>query len=188
MNNERQEDPEGGAEPARRAVSIRRAAPGDFALLAQLGERTFRETFEEFNRPEDMSSFLAATYTPERQAKELLDPRLWYFVSEVGAEAVAFALLRSGTVEIGVSGEDPIELARIYVVRAALGEGVGSALMRFCLEEARRMGRRTIWLGVWEHNERALAFYRRWGFVDVGSHVFQVGTDPQIDRVMMRAL
>ena len=58
--------------------------------------------------------------------------------------------------------------------------------MRRCLEEAAARGRRTIWLGVWEHNAQAIAFYRRWGFADVGTTTFLLGKDSQTDRVMTR--
>ena len=54
--------------------------------------------------------------------------------------------------------------------------------------EAAIRGAQTLWLGVWERNPRALAFYGKCGFVDVGEHVFLFGTDPQTDRVMARAL
>ena len=187
MKEDRGED-RGGAVREPRATSIRPATAKDAQLLAELGERTFRETFDEFNRPEDMAAFLAATYTRERQASELANPQLRYFIGELGHQGVGFALLRRGTTDSAVHGDNPIELARIYVVKAAIGSGMGAALMQTCLVEARRLGHRTLWLGVWEQNERALAFYRRWGFVDVGSHIFHVGSDPQVDRVMTRGL
>jgi ribosomal protein S18 acetylase RimI-like enzyme len=65
---------------------------------------------------------------------------------------------------------------------------VGEKLMRELLEEARRSGCQTMWLGVWEHNRRALAFYRKWGFKVVGAHIFQVGDDAQNDLLMARKL
>jgi ribosomal protein S18 acetylase RimI-like enzyme len=60
--------------------------------------------------------------------------------------------------------------------------------MRACVDEARQAGHQTIWLGVWERNGRARAFYRKWDFRAVGEHVFQVGSDPQTDILMERAV
>jgi ribosomal protein S18 acetylase RimI-like enzyme len=81
---------------------------------------------------------------------------------------------------------DPVELRRLYVDRSAIGHGVGAALMRASLEAARSAGRRTLWLGVWERNARAISFYERWQFETVGNHEFQLGSDNQTDLLMAR--
>ena len=64
----------------------------------------------------------------------------------------------------------------------------GEALMRACIDEARRAGHQTIWLSVWERNGRAQAFYRKRDFHEVGEHVFQLGADRQTDILMKREL
>jgi ribosomal protein S18 acetylase RimI-like enzyme len=56
--------------------------------------------------------------------------------------------------------------------------------MRAVLETVRTVGSDRIWLGVWERNGRALAFYRKFGFEVFGDHVFQFGRDPQRDLIM----
>jgi ribosomal protein S18 acetylase RimI-like enzyme len=58
--------------------------------------------------------------------------------------------------------------------------------MRKVESEAFARGGRTLWLGVWERNERAKAFYTKNGFIDVGSHVFMVGREAQTDRILVR--
>jgi GNAT superfamily N-acetyltransferase len=103
-------------------------------------------------------------------------------------EAAAYAQLRSGPVPDCVTGGAPMELWRFYVDRRWHGKGVAQQLMERVKDDARRSGAQTLWLGVWEHNGRARAFYEKCGFVDVGSHLFLFGTDPQTDRVMMVAL
>jgi ribosomal protein S18 acetylase RimI-like enzyme len=157
-------------------------------MLSELGARTFAETFLEHNDPADIAMFLAATYSPAKQAVELLDAANIVLVADVDGVAAGFAMLRAGATPSCVEGDAPIELARLYVAREQLGRGVGEALMSRCLEEARRAGHATLWLGVWERNERAQRFYRRWKLRAVGEHVFQVGSDPQTDIVMCRAL
>jgi len=169
-------------------LSIRRAEPGDAGLLAELGARTFSETFAADNSPEDMAAYLDASFSPARQAAELADPASTFFVAEVGGLAAGYAQLHAGEPAEGVEGDKPVELVRLYVSREWLGRGVGEALMRACVDEARRAGHGTIWLGVWERNGRAQAFYRKWDFRAVGEHVFQLGSDPQTDILMERAL
>ena len=99
---------------------------------------------------------------------------------------VGFAKLSRGRAAGCVSGENPLELCRLYVLPDRLGQGFGGALMRACLDRARDGGHETLWLGVWEHNGRARRFYRGWGFETVGSQVFTVGADDQTDDVMQR--
>jgi GNAT superfamily N-acetyltransferase len=84
-----------------------------------------------------------------------------------------------------VTGPAPIELARFYVDRPWHGHGIAPLLLDACIAEARRRGGKTLWLGVYEHNKRAVRFYEKGGFRDVGSHYFVLGSDKQIDRVMV---
>ena len=168
--------------------SIRRATPSDAILLAELGARTFSETFAADNNPEDMAAYLAASFSPERQAAELSDPLSTFLIAEVEGSAAGYAMVRPGEIPEQVSGERPIELVRLYVAREWQGRGVGPALMQACMDEARRQDFRTVWLGVWEHNHRARAFYSKWNFHEVGAHVFQLGIDPQNDILMERAV
>ena len=167
---------------------IRRARIEDANLLAELGAQTFAETFTEDNTPEDMAAYLAASFSLEKLTAELTDPLSIFFIAEVDGHAGGYAKLHSGKALDGVEGQKPIELVRLYVSRKWLGRGVGQALMQRCVNEARGKGFQTIWLGVWERNDRALAFYRKWNFREVGEHIFQLGSDPQRDILMQRAI
>ena len=171
-----------------RDVNIRRASTGDAESLAELGARTFSETFAEDNSPEDVAAYLAASFSVERLAAELDDPLSVFFVAEVDGRAAGYAKLHPGEAPGEVDGRKAVELVRLYVAQAWLGRGVGPALMRRCIDEAREKGFQTIWLGVWERNRRAQAFYRKWNFHEVGEHIFQLGSDPQRDVVMRRAV
>jgi ribosomal protein S18 acetylase RimI-like enzyme len=97
-------------------------------------------------------------------------------------------MLRSGSAPDSVSGDKPIELVRLYVARESLGYGFGAALMQTSIEESKQRGYKTLWLGVWQHNHRARAFYRKWNFQEVGTHLFQLGNDPQTDILMQRSV
>jgi ribosomal protein S18 acetylase RimI-like enzyme len=175
-------------------------------MLAELGARTFSDTFLADNRPEDIAAFLAATYSPSKQAAELADAANVFLLAVPAVPAalaapapnhappsppplaVGFAKLRRGAAPSCVEGAAPLQIDRLYVTRAHLGRGIGEALMRRCVEEASAASHDTIWLGVWERNTRALAFYRRWGFRIVGAHSFQLGADLQNDLLMCRAV
>lgn len=167
-------------------LTVRHGVPADATALAELAARTFRETFAADNRPEDMALHLATAYGTAQQERELADPHITTLVVEADGQLAGYAQLRSGGAPECVTGESPLELWRFYVARAWHGRGIAQALMRRVELEASRRGGRTLWLGVWERNARAIAFYGKAGFRDVGSHVFMVGTDAQTDRIMVR--
>ncbi|HJV22843.1 MAG TPA: GNAT family N-acetyltransferase [Holophagaceae bacterium] len=164
-------------------LELREATPADAARVAALARQSFTETFAEDNNPGDLALFLDSAYGEAQQGAELQDPAWTTWIASVDGVPLAFAQLKRGPAEACVTGPAPVELNRLYVLAAAKGQGLGKALMGTVIARAKAEGFRTLWLGVWEHNTRAQAFYRRWPFVDVGSHTFVVGTDPQIDRI-----
>jgi ribosomal protein S18 acetylase RimI-like enzyme len=167
------------------SLLVRPATLSDVPALTSFGARIFRETFEAHNCPEDLAAYLKATYSEERQRQELEDPAWATLVVETSDGIAGFAQLRSGNAEACVSGPAPIELLRFYVDSSWHGRGLASVLMDAVVSEARSRNCRTLWLGVWEHNPRAIAFYRKRAFQDVGSHEFLVGEDRQTDRIMV---
>lgn len=169
-------------------LTIRPANPDDAGLLAELGARTFIETFAAENTPEDLAAYVASSFNLARQAAELADPASTFFIAEVGGVPAGYAQLHAGEPAEDIQGTKPVELVRLYVSREWHGRGVGEGLMRACVAEAQQAGHETIWLGVWERNGRAQAFYRKWNFRVVGEHLFQLGSDSQRDILMERAV
>jgi len=167
---------------------LRLAGPDDAAAVAAFGERSFRETFGADNRPEDMDAYCAATYAVERQRREMAEPERVTLLAEMEGRLVGYAQLRDGPAPSCVAGADPIEVLRFYVDRRWHGQGIARTLMAETLARARALGRRTVYLAVWERNARAIAFYRKVGFREVGAQPFQLGKDVQTDQVMVREL
>jgi diamine N-acetyltransferase len=167
---------------------VRHATVEDAALLADLGARTFAETFAADNSPEDMTAYLASSFGRDQQAAELADPHSLVLIAEIDGVAAGYAKLHAGPPPQSVTDKKPVELVRLYVSRAWLSRGVGATLMRVCIGEAMQQDYRTIWLGVWEHNIRARAFYQKWNFREVGEHIFQLGADSQRDILMERSM
>jgi len=169
-------------------LRIRSASAADNLLLAELGRRTFLETFGPDNTPENMAAYLEASFGLEIQAAELADPATLFLIAEVQAEAVGFARLREGPPAQGSSGLNPMEIVRFYSRQDWIGLGVGPVLMQACLAYARSRGCDVLWLDVWERNTRAQAFYRKWGFEVVGTQAFQLGSELQTDLLMQRPI
>jgi ribosomal protein S18 acetylase RimI-like enzyme len=169
-------------------VIIRRALAADAPVVAELARRTFFDTFAANNDAGDMAIHLSRAYGVPQQSAELADPAITTLLVEREGDPVAYAQLRSGHVPECVSGVAPLEVWRFYVSHEWHGRGIAQALMDRVKAEARERRARTLWLGVWEKNDRARAFYAKCGFADVGEHIFLFGTDPQTDRVMALSL
>ncbi len=172
--------------PDKITASIRPATAGDAALLAELGARTFADTFAIDNKPEDMATYLATSFSEEQIQSELSDSRCTFLIAQIHNQPAGYALLRSGDAPKEISHTNSIEIVRFYVSREWHGLGVADALMNACLSTAHQSGYEIMWLGVWERNVRAQAFYKRWNFSNVGTHPFQLGSDLQNDILMER--
>ena len=171
-----------------RKVTIRTATPADAAAVADLARRTFYDTFASTNDANDMALHLQSAYGVDQQTREIADRDITTLVVEEDGKAIAYAMVRNDHVPECVTGAEPVELWRFYVDSGWHGRGVAQSLMERVKNVARERGAKTLWLGVWERNDRARAFYAKCGFADVGEHVFLFGTDPQTDRVMVTSL
>jgi ribosomal protein S18 acetylase RimI-like enzyme len=165
-------------------TTIRRARPADAAALAELAERTFRDTFTIGNDPADMTLHCAASFGSGIQAREIDDPGWVTIVADDRGQLCGFGQLRPDAPKACVAAARPSELYRLYVDDRWHGRGIAQQLMDEVMRSAARAGSDRMWLGVWEKNLRALAFYRKYGFEVVGHHVFQFGTDAQTDLIM----
>jgi diamine N-acetyltransferase len=166
-------------------VQIRIGTETDAAVLAAFASRTFEETFGADNRPEDLRAHLGKAFGIDQQTQELLNPKMVTLLAHQGETLIAFAQVQRKDPPACVTVNRSIELHRFYVDRPAHGKGVAHQLMNAVHKVARSFGGKHLWLGVWERNPRAIAFYKKVGFSDCGSAIFFVGPDPQTDRVMI---
>jgi len=172
----------------RTELSIRMAESRDAEPLARFAAYAFHAAFADENDPADMNAYISTAFTPEQTAREISDPDSTFFLAFEDDAFAGFVKLHAGNIPDCVTGPVPIELERIYADPERIGSGIGKRLMQAALEYAQQSGFRTVWLGVWERNIRAIRFYRSRGFADVGSHAFVLGSDVQTDRVFQLPL
>lgn len=166
-------------------VTIRYATPADAELIADMSRTSFYEAFAKDNTKEDMAIFMSEQFTKEELMKEVELSEGIFILAYINDEPVGYARLR---LKNNLAHEQAIEIARIYALDKAIGKGVGKALMLECINKAKELQMRSVWLGVWEKNERAIGFYKHWGFERFGEHQFLLGTDLQTDWLMKKTL
>ncbi len=169
-------------------LAFRIATPADAARISVFARRLFEEEFGPNNTAHDMAMYLPNAFSEDRQTTELSDPSRRYLLGEHDGELAAYTLLRVGSTDSAVDGPNPVEIERFYVDAPWQGRGEAQRMMQQVMALARQLGGETLWLGVWERNARAIRFYEKHGFVDVGSHPYLLGTDWQTDRVMSQPL
>ena len=115
-----------------------------------------------------------------------MDPGNYFFIAESAGIPVGYSKIRESLQSKDLPQADAIEIARIYAVKDVIGKGVGRMLMQEAIDYAIHLKKKIIWLGVWEKNPRAIRFYGKCGFREVGDQTFLLGSDPQRDLVMSR--
>ena len=164
--------------------TIRVATPADAERLTRFAEQIFRDTFGEMNTAEDMEMYCAAAFSATIQRDEIENQATETLLVDQGDEVIAYAQVHAGLAPESVGGNAPLELKRFYVATRYHRNGLAPALMVTVIARARAAGADPLWLGVWERNPRAIRFYEKHGFVQVGDHSFLLGTERQRDVLM----
>ena len=172
------------------SLHITRATPADAELISHLSKKTFEDTFRGTCTDEDLQSFVDSAFSPAIILQELKDENDYYFITWDGKTAAGYMRLKEDYSEYpAIKKFRALELKRIYVLEAYHGKKVGAALMRFAVNLGTEKDYETLWLGVWEYNEKARAFYGKWGFAETGdSHDFPIGNTPQTDLWLIKHL
>ena len=169
-------------------ISIRIATIADAEIISTISSKTFYDSFAEQNTNEDVEKHILEYYNVPKMQEELTDANNVFLLAYYENELAGYAKTREEAKNESKDLEEPIEIERIYAVKNMIGKGIGKALMLRCMAIAKQKNKQTIWLGVWEKNLPAIAFYTKWGFEKFGQHVFLVGNDPQTDFLMKKSL
>ena len=167
---------------------IKKCTLQDLESLQKISIETFYQTFADSNTAENMQAYLQSAYNEEKLYRELSNPNSSFFFVYVDERVAGYLKLNEFDAQTDINDSDSLELERIYILRDFQGMGLGKDLLEHAISVAIEHGKKYIWLGVWEHNERAKRFYQKNGFYRIGEHSFVVGDDVQIDYVMRKDL
>lgn len=169
-------------------MSFRRCTADDIPLLRKLAEKTYRDTFERFNSAEDMEKYIETAMAHKKLESEIQNSASVFYFAESDGKAAGYMKLNFAPAQTELNDDDSLEIERLYLLREFHGKGYGAVMMEKAVSIARENGKAYIWLGVWEHNEKALAFYKRNGFYRIGEHPYVLGDDVQTDFLMRKDL
>ncbi|KIC03788.1 GNAT family acetyltransferase [Flavobacterium sp. JRM] len=166
------------------SIILEKVTIADIEKLQNIGRQTFLETFSLPNTEENMNSYLSSSFASDKLKKEIENPDSKFFFAVLNDEVIGYLKINSGKAQTELKEDNALEIERIYVSREFLGKKVGQLLYDKALQIAQERKVGYVWLGVWEENHRALAFYKKNGFVEFDKHIFKLGNDPQTDIMM----
>lgn len=163
------------------AIRITACGSDDWEAVQAIGLATFTDTYEHKNSPENFRAYVSRAFSNEKIREELVHPHSYFYFVKSGSETIGYLKLNEGDAQTETMGGDTLEIERIYVVSKFKGGGIGRQMVEFAEQTAREKGKSTLWLGVWNENPAAIAFYQKMGFEAFGNHIFTVGDDEQED-------
>ncbi len=169
-------------------LQFRRCVAEDLDALRAISVKTYYETFAAVNTPENMEAYLQAAYNEQKLCRELMDGNQEFYFLYAGDTLAGYLKINEAPAQVEFHDPKALEIERLYVSKEFLGIGLGQYLMDKAVAMAQERSKEYIWLGVWEHNERAQRFYKRNGFYQIGAHSFIMGDDDQTDYLMRKDL
>ena len=166
-------------------ISIRPATSGDADALSLVGSATMLDTYADKVPGSDITAHCLRRHSAAVYSAWLADPEVAIWIAETsGRAAVGYLVLTPATLPDASAHADDLEVQRIYLMSRFQGTGIGYRLMNQAVAEARARGGRQLVLGVLQANTRAVAFYRRQGFREIGTRRFLVGESVFDDFVL----
>ncbi|MED4228950.1 GNAT family N-acetyltransferase [Neobacillus cucumis] len=169
-------------------INIKKCTLQDLHTLQEISYETFNETFKDQNSPENMTAYLERAFNLEQLAKELANSSSEFFFVYYNHEVAGYLKVNTNEAQSEEMGDESLEIERIYIKNQFQKHGLGKFLFNKVMEMALELNKKKIWLGVWEKNENAIAFYKRMGFVQTGAHSFYMGDEEQVDFIMAKKL
>jgi len=167
-----------------KTIEIKPAGRPEADLIADIARKTFMETYGEMNTPENMEVYLNSQFSDEKLLEELQHPRTRFFLAYLDGIPAAFTKVRDDRKAKKLEEIKAIEIQRIYVLQEYQGFSLGKAMLDMIKELAREDGYQTIWLQVWQKNNKAIRFYQKAGFTVFETASFLLGSSSQQDFLM----
>jgi ribosomal protein S18 acetylase RimI-like enzyme len=169
-------------------INLKKGTLEDLQTLQEISYETFNETFKDQNSPENMNAYLERAFNLKQLKKELSHTSSQFYFVYFNNEVAGYLKVSTNDAQSEEMGDESLEIERIYVKNEFQKLGLGKYLLNKAVEIAMECNKKKIWLGVWEKNENAIAFYKKTGFVQTGTHTFFMGDEEQIDFIMTKTL
>jgi ribosomal protein S18 acetylase RimI-like enzyme len=169
-------------------ITIRPCMVNEIDTLQEIAYETFNEAFRSMNRPEIMDQYLKEAFDKKKLSEELHNEGSWFYFLCFNDQLAGYLKINKASAQSDINDEDSLEIERIYIRKEYKGKGFGRLFVEFAFQQAAEMKKNYIWLGVWEKNIDAIAFYKKLGFQESGRHLFRMSDELQSDLIMKRIM
>ena len=169
-------------------INLKKCTIEDLPVLQKISYETFNGTFKHQNSPENMNSYLERAFNLKQLEKEILTISSQFFFAYSNNEIAGYLKTNTNDAQSEKMGDESLEIERIYIKNKFQKHGIGKYLFNKAMDIAVESNKQKIWLGVWDKNENAIAFYEKMGFIQTGAHSFYMGDEEQIDFIMTKTL
>jgi ribosomal protein S18 acetylase RimI-like enzyme len=175
-------------QPIKMTINLKKCTLEDLRLLQEISYETFNDTFKHQNSLVNMNAYLERAFNLKQLEKELFNISSQFLFVYFNNEVAGYLKVNTNDAQTEEMGDESLEIERIYIKNKFQKHGLGKYLLNKAMEIAIERNKKKIWLGVWEKNENAIAFYKKMGFVHTGSHSFYMGDEEQIDFIMTNTI
>ena len=169
-------------------MNIRKCSIEDTDLIISIGKETYFDTFQKMNSRETMSKYLEEAFDRTKIKNEIANPDSHFFTISIKNETAAYLKINYAAAQTDINDPDSLEIERIYVRNHFKGRGIGKELIKLSIDKAKEKNCSYVWLGVWEKNEAAIAFYKKTGFSVFATHKFKMGDELQSDLLLKKII
>jgi ribosomal protein S18 acetylase RimI-like enzyme len=169
-------------------MTIQKVTTAEAETLLNFIKKTFYDFYGHLNTAENMQAYSALHFTMDNTLAQLNNPGSEFYFALIDDEIAGYLKINFDDAQTDIKDKNALEVERIYVSKQHHGKYIGKQLLNFALDKAAAKSYSYVWLGVWDKNDLALAFYKRNGFEIFGSHDFWLGNDKQVDLMMKRIL
>lgn len=141
--------------------------------LVAIGKTSFSDAYSEQTKVEDMEIYLNNAFQISKIKQEISNAQSVFYFVRKNTETVGYIKLRWDRTPQPIKNEKSLEIERFYLLKDYYKQGIGAEMLRFCENYARDHYFQSIWLLVWQENQRALQFYQQKGFDKFGIKLFE---------------
>jgi diamine N-acetyltransferase len=169
-------------------INVQKVTLPEAEQLLDFSKKTFHHFFGPINHPVSIEAYSAKAFTLQKIQSELANADSEFYFAMLDYTIAGYLKLNFGNAQTEFRDNDSAEIERIYVAAEYHGKHIGRRLLNFAADIARNRYLEYLWLGVWEHNTKAIGFYEHHGFKIFSSHDFLLGDERQTDLLMRKTL
>lgn len=170
------------------SIEIKKVEATNLEVLLEVSIETFVDTFASQNTEKNMKMYMDKAFNINKLEAELQNEYSMFYFIHIDQEIAGYLKLNTETAQTENVLPETLEVERIYIRTKYQRRGLGKELLTMALAKAKQLNKRTVWLGVWEENSKAIAFYQSLDFVHHGAHCFYMGDEKQTDFIMVKQI